>query len=72
MVIAAFVDAGTILLEHNTSTRFAAISIELPAGKIDPGEPRTTTARIAGRNRVQRARMEHAATMHMGIGYSNG
>lgn len=73
VVIAAFVDAGTILLEHQYRYPVRRHFIELPAGKIDPGEPHATTAsrELLEETGYSAREWKHAATMHMGIGYSN-
>lgn len=73
VIIAAFVDDDTLVLEHQYRYPVRRHFIELPAGKIDLDEPHAETARrelleetgyIAGDWR-------HAVTLHAGIGYSN-
>ncbi|MBL8519135.1 MAG: NUDIX hydrolase, partial [Betaproteobacteria bacterium] len=73
VVIAAFVDADTVLLEHQYRYPVRRHFIELPAGKIDPGEPHATTAsrELLEETGYTARDWKHAATMHMGIGYSN-
>ncbi|HEX4858103.1 MAG TPA: NUDIX hydrolase [Usitatibacteraceae bacterium] len=73
VVIAAFIDADTLVFEHQYRYPVRRHFIELPAGKIDPGEPHADTAR---RELMEEAGYEarswqHVASMHMGIGYSN-
>lgn len=44
-VIAALFDDGTILLERQYRWPHQRVMVELPAGKLDPGEPPLATAR---------------------------
>lgn len=73
VVIAAFVDDDTLLLEHQYRYPVRRHFIELPAGKIDPGEPHATTAsrELIEETGYEAKSWQHVATMHMGIGYSN-
>jgi ADP-ribose pyrophosphatase len=73
VVVAAFVDAQTIVLEHQYRYPVRRHFIELPAGKIDANEPHATTASRELREETgyEARDWKHVATMHMGIGYSN-
>jgi ADP-ribose pyrophosphatase len=73
VVIAAFVDDDTIVLEHQYRYPVRRHFIELPAGKIDTGEPHAMTAARELREETgyEARHWAHVATMHMGIGYSN-
>ena len=73
VIVAAFIDDDTLIFEHQFRYAVRRHFIELPAGKIDIGEPHDQTARrelleetghIAGY-------WHHAVTLHAGIGYSN-
>ena len=73
VIVAAFIDDDTLIFEHQFRYAVRRHFIELPAGKIDIGEPHGQTARrelleetghIAGY-------WHHAVTLHAGIGYSN-
>lgn len=72
VMMLAFLDAGTILLEHQYRYSMRRHYLELPAGKIDPGEPPEQTAR---RELVEECGYEarewsHASSLHTCIGYS--
>ncbi|MEO8384042.1 MAG: NUDIX hydrolase [Betaproteobacteria bacterium] len=73
VIIAAFVDDDTLIFEHQF--RYAARNhfIELPAGKIDVGEPPFETAKreLLEETGYTAGHWQHAATLHAGIGYSN-
>ena len=73
VIIAAFVDADTLIFEHQYRYPVRRHFIELPAGKIDPHEPHDRTARRELREETGYAAgtWHHAVTMHAGIGYSN-
>jgi ADP-ribose pyrophosphatase len=73
VIIAAFVDADTLIFEHQFRYPVRRHFIELPAGKIDPNEPHAETARreLIEETGHTAARWQHAATLHAGIGYSN-
>lgn len=73
VIIAAFVDADTLIFEHQFRYPVRRHFIELPAGKIDAGEPHAETARreLLEETGHTAARWHHAATLHAGIGYSN-
>ena len=73
VIVAAFVDDETLIFEHQY--RYAARNhfIELPAGKLDAGEPHAETAKreLLEETGYTAAQWHHAATLHAGIGYSN-
>jgi ADP-ribose diphosphatase len=73
VMVLAFVDAQTILLERQYRYPKQRHFIELPAGKLDPGEPPLDTAR---RELVEECGYEarewwEIATLDPSIGYSN-
>ncbi len=73
VIIAAFVDDDTLIFEHQFRYAVRRHFIELPAGKIDDGEPHADTARreLLEETGYTAAHWHHAATLHAGIGYSN-
>jgi ADP-ribose pyrophosphatase len=73
VVIAAFVDADTLIFEHQYRYPVRRHFIELPAGKIDPHEPHDETARreLQEETGYTAGNWRHVITMHPGIGYSN-
>ncbi len=73
VIIAAFVDDDTLIFEHQFRYPVRRHFIELPAGKIDAGEPHAQTARreLLEETGHTAAHWHHAATLHAGIGYSN-
>ena len=73
VIIAAFIDDDTLLFEHQFRYPVRRHFIELPAGKIDIGEPHAETARreLLEETGHTAAHWHHAATLHAGIGYSN-
>ena len=73
VVMMAFLDDETILLERQYRYPLRRHFVELPAGKLEPGEPHLETAR---RELVEECGYEagewwHVATLHPCIGYSN-
>ena len=73
VIIAAFVDDDTLIFEHQYRYPARNHFIELPAGKIDAGEPHAETAKreLLEETGYTAAQWRHAATLHAGIGYSN-
>ena len=73
VIIAAFLDEDTLIFEHQFRYPVRRHFIELPAGKIDAGEPHAETARRELREETGHtaAYWHHAATLHAGIGFSN-
>lgn len=72
VMILAFPQPGTILLERQYRYPRRAHYIELPAGKIEPGEPALDTARreLVEECGYEAAHWSHATTLHTCIGYS--
>jgi len=68
----AFLDPETILLERQYRYAMGRHYIELPAGKIDAGEPALETARreLIEECGYEAAEWRHVATLHSCIGYS--
>jgi ADP-ribose pyrophosphatase len=73
VIIAAFVDDETLVFEHQYRHPPRRHFIELPAGKIDEGEPHFETAQreLLEETGYVAANWKHAATLDAGIGYSN-
>jgi len=73
VIIAAFVNNDTLIFEHQYRYAVRNHFIELPAGKIDAGEPHAGTAKreLLEETGYTAAHWHHAATLHAGIGYSN-
>ena len=73
VIIAAFIDEDTLIFEHQFRYPVRRHFIELPAGKIDAGEPHAETARreLLEETGHTAAHWYHAVTLHAGIGYSN-
>ena len=73
VIIAAFIDDDTLIFEHQYRYPVRRHFIELPAGKIDAGEPHAETARreLLEETGHIAAHWHHAVTLHAGIGYSN-
>jgi ADP-ribose pyrophosphatase len=73
VVIIALSDSGELVLERQYRYPLAQEFIELPAGKIDPGEDPAETARreLAEETGYVAARWRRLGVMHPLIGYSN-
>lgn len=73
VVIAAFIDADTLVFEHQYRYPVGRHFIELPAGKIDAGEDMGTTAsrELLEETGYVSEHWQHALTMHPTIGYAN-
>ena len=73
VVVIAPLDNGKLLFERQYRYPLQQIFLELPAGKIDPGEPILDTARRELREETgyKAKTWRHLATMHPCIGYSN-
>lgn len=73
VIIAAFIDDETLIFEHQYRHPPRRHFIELPAGKIDEGEPHFETARreLLEETGYVAKHWTHAATLDAGIGYSN-
>lgn len=73
VVIAAFIDAQTLVFEHQYRYALGRHFIELPAGKIDSGEAPLATARreLLEETGYVSEQWQHLVTMHPTIGYAN-
>jgi ADP-ribose pyrophosphatase len=73
VLIIAVTQAGELVLERQFRYPLGRDFIELPAGKIDPGEDPAETAKreLAEETGYQAARWRHAGVIHPSIGYSN-
>lgn len=72
-MVVAFLDERTILLERQYRYPMRRHFIELPAGKIDPGEDPLVTARreLEEECGYVAATWRHLATLHPCIGYAD-
>ncbi|MDR2189110.1 MAG: NUDIX hydrolase [Azonexus sp.] len=73
VVILALLDNGNLLFERQFRYALRRVFLELPAGKIDPGEDTLTTARRELREETGYAAADwrHLGVIHPCIGYSN-
>lgn len=73
VVVVAVLDNGRLLFERQYRYPLRRVFLELPAGKIDPGEHILDTARRELREETgYKARVwRHVGTMHPCIGYSD-
>ncbi len=73
VVIAAFLDAKTLIFEHQYRYPLGRHFIELPAGKIDDGEAALETGKreLLEETGYVSDQWEHVLTMHPTIGYAN-
>lgn len=73
VAIIALTDSGELVMERQYRYSLRRDMIELPAGKIDPGEPPLETAKRELREETgyAAASWRHVATIHIAIGYSN-
>ena len=71
--VLAFVDERTLLLERQYRCPLRQHFIELPAGKIDPGEAPLDTAKRELREECgyEAAQWRHLGTLHPCIGYAD-
>jgi ADP-ribose pyrophosphatase len=73
VLIIALLDTGELVMERQFRYPLGRDMIELPAGKIDPGEPPLATAKreLLEETGYQASRWAHIATIHLAIGYSD-
>lgn len=73
VLVIAVTDAGELVLERQYRYPLGRDFIELPAGKIDPGEDPAETAKreLAEETGYTAARWRRAAVMHPSIGYAS-
>lgn len=73
VAIIALTDAGELVMERQYRYPLRREMIELPAGKIDPGEAPLATAKreLQEETGYTAASWSHVATLHLAIGYSN-
>jgi ADP-ribose pyrophosphatase len=72
-MVVAFLDERMLLLERQFRYPLRRHFIELPAGKIDPGEAPFDTARRELKEECgyEASEWRHLATLHPGIGYTD-
>lgn len=72
-MVAAFVDPQTLLFERQFRYPLHRHFIELPAGKIDPGEDPLDTAKreLIEECGYEAGEWRHLGTLHPGIGYTD-
>jgi ADP-ribose pyrophosphatase len=73
VAVLAVTDAGELVMERQFRYSLGRDMIEVPAGKIDPGEDPLATARreLHEETGYTAAEWTHVATIHLAIGYSN-
>jgi ADP-ribose pyrophosphatase len=73
VLIIALVDGGELVMERQFRYPLRRDMIELPAGKIDPGEPPLETAKreLLEETGYSASEWRHLATIHLAIGYSD-
>lgn len=73
VMVAAFLDANTLVFEHQYRHPVRRHFIELPAGKIDAGEAPLETAKreLLEETGYVANHWQHAVKLHTGIGFSN-
>lgn len=73
VAILALTDAGELVMERQYRYPLARDMIEVPAGKIDPGEDPLATAKreLKEETGYTARKWRHLATIHLAIGYSD-
>jgi len=73
VVVIELLDSGKLLIERQYRHPLGQVLLELPAGKIDHGEPILDTARRELREETgyKAKNWRHLGTMHPCVGYSN-
>jgi ADP-ribose pyrophosphatase len=73
VAVIALTDSGELVMERQHRYALGRDMIEIPAGKIDPGEDPLATARRELKEETGYSAREwrHLATVHIAIGYSN-
>ncbi len=73
VAVIALTDAGELVMERQYRYPLGRDMIEIPAGKIDPGEDPLATARreLKEETGYTAAEWRHVATIHIAIAYSN-
>jgi len=73
VAVIALTEAGELVMERQYRYPLGRDMIEIPAGKIDPGEDPLATARreLKEETGYTAARWRHVATIHIAIAYSN-
>ena len=73
VAVIALTDAGELVMERQFRYPLSRDMIEIPAGKIDPGEDPLATAKreLMEETGYSAAEWSHVATIHLAIGYSN-
>ena len=73
VAVIALTDAGELVMERQYRYPLGRDMIEIPAGKIDPGEDPLATAQreLKEETGYAAARWSHVATIHIAIAYSN-
>ena len=73
VAVIALTDAGELVMERQYRYPLGRDMIEIPAGKIDPGEDPLATAQreLKEETGYTAAQWRHVATIHIAIAYSN-
>jgi ADP-ribose pyrophosphatase len=73
VAVIALTDSGELVMERQYRYALGRDMIEIPAGKIDPGEDPLATARreLKEETGYTASEWRHVATIHIAIGYSN-